>query len=42
VFAIVFPENVVDGHAVTFVERNPVVLEALREGRRTGTLLMRP
>lgn len=41
-FTLFFPDNVVDGRRVFFVERNPSVIEALRHGRRTATLLVAP
>src|SRR5262249_1237703 len=42
VFVIFFPDNVVDGRRVYFVERNPAVLAELCPGRRTTSLLVAP
>jgi len=42
VFIIFFPDNVVDGRQVFFIEREPSVIEAHRGGRRTATLLIPP
>jgi hypothetical protein len=41
-FIIFHPANEVEGRQVRFIERNPAVREALRDGRRTGTLLVPP
>jgi hypothetical protein len=41
-FTIFFPEDVVDGRHVYFVESNPDVREALRRGRRTSALVVAP
>lgn len=41
-FTIYFPDNVVDGRRVFFVELNPGVIAAHRQGRRTATLLVPP
>jgi hypothetical protein len=42
VFAIYFPENVVAGRRVFFVEEDPKVLAAARQGRRTKTFVVGP
>lgn len=38
-FVIYFPENVVDGHRVYFLEADPKVIEGARNSRRTAELL---
>ena len=40
VFVAFFPENTVDGRRVYFIQRNPAVIEALRDGRRTRDLFV--
>jgi hypothetical protein len=42
VFTIYYPDNVVDGRRVQFVERDLKLIETLRSGRRTGSLLVPP
>jgi hypothetical protein len=39
---VFFPENVVEGHRVVFIERNPAVIAAHATGRRTASLLVPP
>jgi hypothetical protein len=41
-FLIFFPTDRVDGREVRFVERSPEVLDVLRRGRRTATLVVSP
>jgi len=41
-FTIFFPENVVEGRRVYFVERRPAVIESVRSGKRMGSLLVPP
>jgi hypothetical protein len=42
VFAVFFPDDVVDGRRVQFVERDPAVLKALRRGHRTRSFAVAP
>jgi hypothetical protein len=42
VFIIYYPANEVEGRYVHFIEQSPAAVEALRGGRRTSTLLVKP
>lgn len=42
VFAIYYPQNTVQGHAIQFVERSPAVRARFADGRRTAGLLVAP
>jgi len=39
-YSIYFPDDFVDGRRIRFVERDPNVIEAVRDDRRTGALLV--
>ncbi len=39
-FTIFFPSNVVEGRRVFFTESDPEVVEAMRNGKRTATLIV--
>jgi hypothetical protein len=41
-FVIYYPDNIVDGKRVVFVERDPLVREWAQKGRRSRTLLVPP
>ena len=42
IFTIYYPDNIVDGKRVVFVEPDPLVREWAQKGRRSRTLLIPP